>query len=526
MAERFDFVKLGSLAKTREKQKEIIGRAAQGDIDLYFRLEERVEVWCLIKEFVLGHRRLNAGWLIEPKKIDRAALLVMPEAVLKQASHFDVLKCQYFDKVFCLDDGGGGRILKSMKRNYLPGKGEKNNGIDIGIDYEEYDISGIREQMAEGGICGPWEDENDFVYEVRYASDLNDALISAEKLWGIEGSNFNFPALGPDSRYQKFFMPFRFPVNRPVLNPISGRWSERVLLIPVWIGFSIFNRFSNSNEAVISLYRDGLNDPAWLGRLSGEVQGGKKNKIGEVEAKTSGSRWYLKKGAGNYSYKFGVYELDEVVFGFYHNKSFIKEPGIMEVNVKDLIVDKSAYEKTKGLSGGFRDTAKIDGVINDFKNGYTAEAASWLEGKEKGFLDRVSSAKDMVDIASLAIAFWNRVDVGVEITQGYKTKVFDSSLNYKTNHKNSLIEMITLEWDPNKSRSSTLKRLGVDSQPWKNSHLDKVIEIWRDLAGEYLNSDWPISQLINNIKNALKANQLPERYIGVIRFVMFNNGAI
>ena len=524
MAERLDFAKLGSLAKTREKQKAIIDRAAQGDINLYYRLEEDAEVWCFIKGFVGDHRRLNAGWLIEPKKIDQATLLVMSADVLKQASHFGDLQCQYFDEVFCLDESGGYRILKSMKRNYLPGRGEQNLGIDIFFDYAEYDLSGIREQIAEGGVCEHWENENDAIYEVRYASDLKDAVTSSEKLWGIESSEFNFPALGPDSRYQRFAIPFRFPVNRLVVNPLSGGWSERVLLIPVWNGFSVFNRFSSLNEDVISLYKDGLKDPAWLGRLSGVAQGGKKIKIGDVEAKTSSSRWYLKKSAVNYSYKFGVYGSGEKVLGFYHNESFIKEPRRIEVNVKDLIVDRSAYERKVGLLGGYRETAKVDGALNDIKKDFEAEAASWLEGQEKGFLTRVFSAKNMVSIASLAIAFWDKVDLGAEVTREYKKKALEPSLNYKPKHRSSLIEMITLEWDPDKSRSSTLKRLGVASQPWKNSHLDKVIEIWRDLADECLNSDWSKSQLTDNIKKALKDNQLPERYVGVIRFVMLGNG--
>lgn len=184
MAKRLDFVKLGSLAKTREKQKEIIEKAVQSDINIYFRFEEDAEVWCLIKEFVGDHRRLNAGWLIKPKKIDEASLLVISKDVLNQASHFGDIQCQYFDEVLCLDNSGGGQILKSMKRNYLPGKGEQDKKIDIGVDYEEYDISGIREQIAEGGVCEHWENENDVVYEIRCARDLKDSVISSEKLWG------------------------------------------------------------------------------------------------------------------------------------------------------------------------------------------------------------------------------------------------------------------------------------------------------------------------------------------------------
>lgn len=524
MAERLDFVKLGGLAKTREKQKEIIERAVQGDINLYFRLEADAEVFCLIREFVGNHRRLNAGWLIEPKKIDGATLLVIPEDVLNQAAYFDVLQCQYFDKVFYLNESGVGRILKSMKRNYLPGKGEENNGIDISIDAEEYRFSEIRAQIKEGGVCEEWESENDAVYEVRYASDLKDAVISTGKLWGAEGRPLDFPRLGPDSRYQRFFMPFRFPVNKSVVNPLFGEWSERVLLIPVWIGFSVFNRFSNLNEKVISLYRDGLKNSAWLGRLSGVFQGGEKIEIGEVEAKTPSSRWYLKKSAGSYSYKFGVYGPDEEVLGFYNNKSFIKAPRRIEVNVKDVIVDKAAYERTNRLLGGSRETTKFDGLLNDFKKGYEAEAKNWLEGQESGFLDRILSEKDMVNIASLAISFWDKVDVGAEITLEYKKKTLGSLLNYTQHYQKTLIEMITLEWDPDKSRVSTLKKSNVNAQPWKNSRLNKVIEVWRDLADGCWKSGWDGNVLAGKIRDALEDNQLPERYAGVIRFVMLKNG--
>lgn len=213
------------------------------------------------------------------------------------------------------------------------------------------------------------------------------------------------------------------------------------------------------------------------------------------------------------------------MLGFYNNKRFIKEPRRIEINVKDLMVDRYVYERKIGLLGGCREIAKIDGALNDIKKSFEAEAASWLEGQEKGFLARVSSAKDMVSIASLAIAFWDKIDPGAEVSQEYKKKALEPSLNYKPKQRNSLIDMITLEWDPDKSRSSALKKLGVDSQPWKNSHLDKVIEVWRDLAKECLSSDWTASQLINNIKKAVRENHLPERYVGVIRFVMFNNGA-
>lgn len=524
MPKRFDFVRLGDLVKTREKEKEILQRAVEGDIDLYFRLDQDSEVWCIIKEYVRGRNRLNAGELIKPKKIDQCSLVVVPKYVLEQSDHFDVLQGQYFERAFCLDENGDGRFLKSMKRNYLPGKSEESNGIDIGVDIDGYGNVDIRAQISEGGVCEAWENENDFVYEVGYSSDPKDTLIPVSELWVGKRPSYKNAKINRDSRYQIFHMPLRSPFNRLMASNFNGYWTKKVVMTPAWTGFSLFNKFSNVNEDLIRLYKKGLKDPDWLGRVSGVVDGGESVDVGRFHTKSQKYRWYLRKSAGVYNYYFAVYNHEEKVTGVYKGASFFNRPKVVEANVKDLIVDRSAYERIKDVSADAINGLRKDIFLGEKKKSHIAEAVNWLEGDNKGLLKRLASADKMVDITSLAIAFWEQTGADQKITMNYKTDMLSPLLDYNPKQVKSLIEMITLEWNPGKARADSLVKVSVDAQPWKDSHLNKVIDVWRDLAARCLASDWESSQLIKEIEKARSDNSLPKRYQGVIRFVMLGNG--